>query len=142
MDAESARAFLRTLPHVAECKQWGENLVYFAGDKAIGGKMFCLLNLDGDGHVISFAAGPERFHELQEIDGLVPAPYFARLHWIAAERWSVLRNAEWLDHLQHAYDRVSATLPPKTRKALALPPKELKKLIAEARAKQAAKAAK
>ena len=39
MDAERLRAYLLTLPHVAETMQWGANLVFWAGDKAIGGKM-------------------------------------------------------------------------------------------------------
>ncbi len=45
MDAERARAFLLTLPHVVETEQWGHNLVFWVGDKAIGGKMFALINL-------------------------------------------------------------------------------------------------
>ena len=46
MDAERLRAYLLILPHVAETMQWGANLVFWAGDKAIGGKMFALVNLD------------------------------------------------------------------------------------------------
>ena len=62
MDAETLRAFLLALPDVCETMQWGDNLVYWVGDKAIGGKMFALVSLLPDhGAVISFAAGPERF---------------------------------------------------------------------------------
>ena len=46
MDAERLRAYLLTLPHVAETMQWGANLVYWVGDKVIGGKMFALIDLD------------------------------------------------------------------------------------------------
>ena len=49
MDAERLRVFLLTLPHTAETMQWGANLVFWVGDKAIGGKMFALLNLDEPG---------------------------------------------------------------------------------------------
>ena len=35
MDTERARAFLLSLPHVAETMQWGANLVFWAGDKRI-----------------------------------------------------------------------------------------------------------
>ena len=49
MDAESTRAYLLKLPSVVETLQWGNNLVFWVGDKAIGGKMFALLNLDADG---------------------------------------------------------------------------------------------
>ena len=58
IDAERIRAYLLTLPHAVETMQWGANLVFWVGDKTIGGKMFALVNLDGDGKaVISYAAG-------------------------------------------------------------------------------------
>jgi predicted DNA-binding protein (MmcQ/YjbR family) len=134
MDAERAREFLLTLPHVCETKQWGENLVFWAGDKAIGGKMFCLLNLDGDsGGVISFAAGSERFYELVERDGLYPAPYMARIFWVAAEGWSTLCNAEWEELLRAAHEMTFSKLPPRTRAVLEMPAREREKLIRESR---------
>ena len=32
----------------------------------------------------SWLVGAERFAEALEVDGLIPAPYFARAHWVAA----------------------------------------------------------
>jgi predicted DNA-binding protein (MmcQ/YjbR family) len=119
MDAERARAFLLTLPHVAETLQWGDNLVFWVGDKTIGGKMFALINLSADAHgAISFAAGPERFAELVEREGLRPAPYLARAHWVAASEWSALRPAEWQEELRAAHAVVFAKLPKRTRELL------------------------
>ena len=143
MDADQARTFLRSLPHVVETMQWGDNLVYWVGDKAIGGKMFALVNLDDSvSHgVVSYAAGRERYPELLEIDGLYPAPYMARIFWIAADRWNVFRNPEWQEELRAAHAITLAKLPPKTNKALALPAKELKRLVAEQTSLKAQKAA-
>jgi len=90
MDAEQARTFLLTLPHVVETEQWGHNLV-------------------------------------------------ARIHWIAAERWTVFRTSEWQEELRAAHAIIMAKLPPKVREALALPPKELKRRVAERTAILAAK---
>ncbi|HEY5381780.1 MAG TPA: MmcQ/YjbR family DNA-binding protein [Acidobacteriaceae bacterium] len=130
MDAERARAFLLTLPHAAETMQWGANLVFWAGDKAIGGKMFCLINLDADGHApISFAAGPERYAELLEREGFTPAPYLARAHWVAAASWSVLRPAEWQAELRAAHALIVAKLPRRTRDVLALPARQREDII-------------
>jgi predicted DNA-binding protein (MmcQ/YjbR family) len=142
MDAERLRAFLLRLPHVAETQQWGNNLVYWVGDKAIGGKMFALMNLDTPEEsstvskhgILSFSAGPERFATLREIEGVTPAPYFARIHWVAAEHWQVFSNAEWEDHLRNAYAIMKAKLPPRTLASLALPAAQQKRLIAERRA--------
>src|SRR6201992_2030951 len=105
MDSESARASRLRLPHVEETLQWGNNLVFWVGDKAIGGKMFALLNLDADSNgVLSFAAGPEGAAELLEVDGIFPAPYLARAHWVAMERWDVLRTSEMEARLRAARD--------------------------------------
>jgi predicted DNA-binding protein (MmcQ/YjbR family) len=77
MDAERLREYLLQLPHVVETMQWGANLVFWVGDKAIGGKMFALLNLDDDQKaVLSFAAGPERYAELLETEGSFSRPLF------------------------------------------------------------------
>jgi predicted DNA-binding protein (MmcQ/YjbR family) len=134
MDVERVRAFLLTLPHVVETMQWGDNLVFWVGDKAIGGKMFCLLDLDAGTHgVISYSAGPERYAELLERDGVSPAPYMARIYWVAVERWSALRSAEWESELSAAHAITLAKLPKKTRDALAMPERARAKLIADQR---------
>src|ERR1035441_10591479 len=107
MDVERLRAYLLTLPHVAETMQWGANLVFWVGDKAIGGKMFALIDLDDPRRshnlqpatdnphpLLSYAAGPTRYAELLELEGLIPAPYFARAHWVAALRWDIFTPAQ------------------------------------------------
>jgi predicted DNA-binding protein (MmcQ/YjbR family) len=141
MDAERARAFLLALPHVVETQQWGDNLVFWVGDKAIGGKMFALINLDaGDHGVVSYAAGPERFAELLELEGMKPAPYMARIFWVAAERWSALRDAQWQQELRAAHELMLAKLTKRTREVLSMPERERKKIVSERRKVLAAKA--
>jgi predicted DNA-binding protein (MmcQ/YjbR family) len=142
MDAERIRAYILTLPHAVETMQWGANLVFWVGDKAIGGKMFALVNLDGDGQaVISYAAGPERYAELLETEGIIPAPYMARIYWVAVERWSVFRTPEWEHELGAAHALTFAKLPPKTRTVLAMPAAQQKRLLADRKKLLAAKAA-
>ncbi|WP_433966963.1 MmcQ/YjbR family DNA-binding protein [Tunturiibacter gelidiferens] len=149
MDVERIRAYLLTLPHVIEAAQWG-GLVFWAGDKAIGGKMFAMLRLDqseslerdAKSRVISYSAGPERYHELLEIEGIFPAPYSARLSWVAVRSWDVFRKAEWERELSAAHALTLAKLPPKTRAVLALPAAQQKRLIVERKKVLAAKVAK
>ncbi len=141
MNAERAREFLLSLPHVVETQQWG-GIVFWVGDKAIGGKMFVMLNPDaGEGLPISYPAGQERFNELLELEGLRPAPYMARIFWVAAERWDVFRDREWQEQLTTAHELTYAKLPPKTKSILAMTNAEQKKIIAEWRKVLAAKAA-
>ena len=134
MDSERAREFLLTLPDAEETLQWGASLVFWVGDKAIGGKMFAVLHLDDHARtVMSFAAGPEGFAELTECDGIIPAPYLARAHWVALERWSALRDEELETWLRAARDLIAAKLPKRTQAVLAMPSTARRKLIAERR---------
>jgi predicted DNA-binding protein (MmcQ/YjbR family) len=142
MNVESLRTWLLTLPHVEETMQWGDNLVFWVGDKTIGGKMFALANLSGGGHgVLSFAAGPERYAELLEVEGVFPAPYMARIYWVAIERYDVFSSNALKEQLRNAHAVVFAKLPKRTKDVLAMPVGERKKLVA-ARKKQLAKSGK
>ncbi len=130
MNVERAREYMLGLPYVQETMQWG-GIVFWVGDKAIGGKMFAVLPLDDDpARVISYAAGAERFRELLEIEGIIPAPYLARAFWVAVERWATHREAEWERELEAARAIVFEKLPPRTKTVLAMPAGEQKRLIA------------
>jgi predicted DNA-binding protein (MmcQ/YjbR family) len=132
MDNERIREICMALPHVVETLNWGHHLVYFVGDKDVGGKMFAMTDVDGSGTgVLWFHCGPERFHELLEREGIIASPYLARVHWVTVERWDTLRPREIEDELRRAYDLIYAKLPKRTRTVLAMPDKERTKLIRE-----------
>ncbi len=132
MDNERVREICLALPHVTETVNRGHHLVYWAGDRDIGGKMFAMTDLDGAGFgVLWFHSGAERFHELLEREGIIPAPHLARAHWVAVERWDTLRPREIEDELKRAHALISEKLPPKTKSILALPEKERAKVIRE-----------
>src|SRR5579859_5558701 len=140
MDAERVRAYLLRLPHVVETMQWGANLVFWVGDKAIGGKMFAVMNLDdGQKAVLAFAAGPQRYVELLETDGVFPAPYLARAHWVALKHWGVFRSSELEELLEHGRQLVYNKLPRKTRDLLELPRSAQRKLLREKKKQLAAR---
>src|SRR5579863_14224 len=134
MDNERIRQICLALPHVAETLNWGHHLVYWAGDRDIGGKMFAMTDLEGIGiGVLWFHAGAERYHELVEREGILPAPHLARAHWVAIERWDTLRPREIEDELARAHALIFARLPRRTQAILALPEKERAKLIRDRR---------
>lgn len=139
MDVERVRAIVKKLAHVEETVQWGETLVFWVGDKAIGGKMFAVVPLQDDrGLVMSFSAGAERYSELLEIEGVVPAPYMARIHWVALEHWEALEPRELAALLATAHSMTYAKLPQRIKDVLALPAGERHRLIAESRRRLAA----
>ncbi len=118
---------------MTEAEQFG-GLIYWLGDKAVGGKMFAHLNIEPlERYRVSFPAGAEHFAELVEQEGFAPAPYLARAFWIAAERWDTIRHSEWEREFREAHARTLAKLPPRTQKLLALPRAELKRVVAERR---------
>ena len=134
MDAERLREYMLRLPHVVETMQWGANLVFWVGDKAVGGKMFAVLNLDDERKaVLSCAAGPERYAELLETEGVFPAPYLARAYWVSLKHWGVFRSSELEDLLEHGRQLIYGKLPRKTREVLAMPPSAQRKLLRERR---------
>ena len=125
MDNERIREICMAMPHVMETVNWGHHLVYWVGDREIGGKMFAMTDLDGTGTgVVWFHCGAERFHELIERDGIIPAPYLARAFWVTIERWNVLRPREFEQELRLAHALIFEKLPARTKKQLALPEKE------------------
>jgi len=132
MDNERIRELCLALPHVVETLNWGHHLVYFVGDKDIGGKMFAMTDLDGTGTgVLWFHCGAERFHELLELEGIVASPYLARAHWVTVERWDTLRPRQIEDELLRAHALIYEKLPKRTKTVLAMPDKERAKLIRE-----------
>jgi predicted DNA-binding protein (MmcQ/YjbR family) len=124
MDAERTRTFLLTLPNVvetgSETRRWGDKFVFRVGAQADGGKMFAQFDFVEDGRAaLSFAAGPEQFRELCEREGVVPAPYRARIFWVALEHWGVFRRAELEELLRRAHALTYAKLSKRTRDLLA-----------------------
>jgi predicted DNA-binding protein (MmcQ/YjbR family) len=114
MDIESVRKFGLSFPHVTEDVQWKSDLLF-----RIGNKMFAVAALDpASDHRMSFKCTPETFAELTERDGIVPAPYVARYHWVALERFDVLPERELKQLLKNAYQLILEKLPEKIRAGL------------------------
>ena len=114
MDIEQVRTYCLSFPHVTEDVQWENDLLF-----RIGNKMFAVAALDTSaGHVLSFKCTPEKFAELIERKGIVPAPYVARYHWVALESFDALKASELKSLLQNSYQMVLSKLPKKLRTEL------------------------
>ena len=113
------RAFCLSLPHATEDVQWEHNLLF-----RIAGKMFCIANLEPgvSPTKLAFKCTAEKFAELVEIEGVIPAPYMARNHWVALIEMDALRQPELKELIQQSYQLVLEKLPRKTQAGLrALP---------------------
>jgi predicted DNA-binding protein (MmcQ/YjbR family) len=114
MDIESVREYCLSFPQATENVQWGNDLVF-----KIAGKMFAVTVLEAASkYCMSFKCTPEQFLELTERDGIDPAPYSARYHWVALEGFDALSDKELKTLLKNSYDLVFEKLPKKTKAEL------------------------
>jgi predicted DNA-binding protein (MmcQ/YjbR family) len=104
------RSFCLSLPHTTEKIQWTHSLLF-----CIGGKMYCVANLEPglSPTKIAFKSTPERYAELIEIGGIIPAPYMARNHWVAFTDMNALRQPEIKELIRDSYHLVVSRLPKK-----------------------------
>ena len=123
MNVAWVRAHCMALPHTTEEILWGDDLVF-----KIGGKMYAVVVLGVSSHnvAMSFKCTPEIFAELVERPGIIPAPYSARMHWVALEREDALPRAEIKRLIKQSYELVIAKLPKKKQAELAKPAKPRK----------------
>jgi len=103
-----------SLPHTTEEILWGNDLVF-----KIGGKMYAVTPLEPAAVCLSFKVTEEEFAELCEREGVIPAPYSARYHWIALQEEQAIPVAELKRLIRQSYDLVRAKLPAKVRAKLA-----------------------
>ena len=114
MNLDMLRAYCLSLPHATEGVQWDNDLLF-----RVGGKMFAVACLDpATPHRVSFKCTPEEFAELIERDGIIPAPYAARYHWVTLERFDALPDAALRQLIRDSHAMVFARLPLKRQKEL------------------------
>jgi len=110
MDIDSIRNYCLSFPHTTEDIQWGDDLLF-----RIAGKIFAGTGLNPTAaRRLSFKCTPEKFVELIEREGIIPAPYTARYHWVSAEL-DALEERELKDLIKHSYEMVLSKLPKKAR---------------------------
>ncbi len=121
MNIEWVRDYCLSLPHATEELQWGESLLF-----KIGGKIFAILNLQEEReNRLSIKSTAERAAELVEVEGIIPAPYLARNHWVCFQDLQALRRTEVKELIRHSYELVWEKLPKKKKSALPWRPAEL-----------------
>lgn len=108
MNLESLREYCLSFPDATENIQWQVDLVF-----KVGGKMFTVANTTPGMVGFSFKCTPEEFAELVEQDGIKPADYVARYHWVTLLAWDALPDREIRRLVKTSYDLVSAKLPKK-----------------------------
>src|SRR5690242_10794955 len=92
------RQFCLSLPAATEDIQWENDLLF-----RVGRKIFCTVPLEPQSPVkVCFKCTPEKFAELVELEGIIPAPYMARNHWVALVEVNALRQDEMKELIRNS----------------------------------------
>ena len=109
MDIDSIRAYCLSFPETTEKLQWGDALCFKVREK-----MFTVASLEVDSVPrLCFKCSPETFAELIERNGIAPAPYVGRYHWVGVQALNLLGTRELKELIAASYELVLAKLPKK-----------------------------
>lgn len=113
MDFEAAKALCRTFPGCTEDTKWGADIVF-----SVGLKMFAVTGDEVPATGMSFKVDDERFLELTDRPGIIPAPYLARAKWVYVENAKALSDKEAALLVRRSYELVFAKLTKKLQREI------------------------
>jgi predicted DNA-binding protein (MmcQ/YjbR family) len=118
--AAKAHGACKALPGATYDVKWGKDECY-----SIGGKMFAVIGPGGThsgpkgaAWSIGFKVEDHRFLELTDREGIIPAPYMAKHHWVLVQDPKKIGDAELKDLIVRSHFLVAQKLPKKTREKL------------------------
>jgi predicted DNA-binding protein (MmcQ/YjbR family) len=115
MNLDGLRRHCATLSGATRDIKWGADEVY-----SVAGKMFAVFWIDkGKPKTVSFKCDPERFLELTDQKGIVPAPYLARAHWVQVQDPKALADAVARELVARSHDLVFTKLTRKQQAEIA-----------------------
>jgi predicted DNA-binding protein (MmcQ/YjbR family) len=103
MNVDAVREYCLAFADATENLQWGDELCF-----KVDGKIFVMLGLGSVPQGMCFKCMPEKFAELCECEGIIPAPYVGRYKWVMLLRLDVLRDEELRDLIRQSYEMVAA----------------------------------
>ena len=117
MNFDTLRKYCATLPGATMDVKWGADECY-----CVAKKMFAVFFGDrGKGRTVSFKCDPERFLELTDVLGIVPAPYLARAHWVQVTDAKTLADGAARLLVARSHEIIVAKLTRRERDAIVAP---------------------
>ena len=113
MNIDELRKFCLSMPGATEDVKWENDLTF-----CVGRKMFAVTGLEDAKASISFKCTPEKFAELTEREGIRPAHYVARYHWVTVEDLNAIDADELKNLIINSYNMVRHKLPKKLQNEL------------------------
>jgi predicted DNA-binding protein (MmcQ/YjbR family) len=112
MNIEKAAQLCRSFPGATEDIKWESNLVF-----SVGAKMFAVTDVTMKGGM-AFKVDDDRFLELTDRPGIIPAPYLARAKWVYVENLKAVSDKEAAELLRRAYEIIFAKLTKKLQREI------------------------
>ena len=110
MTIATLRKHCLSLPGATYDVKWGKDHCY-----SVGKKMFAVFGPK----TFSFKVDDNRFLELTDLEGIIPAPYMAKHKWVLVENPKVLPEKDLRALLSRSHELILARLPKKFRDSLA-----------------------
>lgn len=115
MDIEQVRDYCLSLPSATERCPFGPDTLAME----IGGRMFCLMTLDGEWDFYNLKAEPEYGIELRErYSGIRPGYHMNKRHWISVDFRGDVPDRIQKELIRHSYDCTIRNLPKRIREQL------------------------
>ena len=105
------KAFCASLPGATHDVKWGKDHCY-----SVGAKMFAVVGPDGS---MSFKVDDERFLELTDRPGMIPAPYMAKHKWVLVQDLKKADEAEVRALVKRSHELIFAKLGKKLQREIA-----------------------
>lgn len=113
MNIEQLRDFCMALPGATEEVKWGNGLCF-----SVGKKMFAVTGVENGDAGLSVKTTPDKFAEFIERQGIRPADYVARYHWVTIEEQTAVTDSELQQMIRESYEMVFDKLPAGIKKAV------------------------
>jgi len=114
MDEAQLETLVCAWPGVTSDVKWHDDRVY-----PVAGKMFVVYCFQGSkAGQVSFKVGHERFLELTDRHGIIPAPSMARAHWVSVLASCGMPRDEMVALLRVSYELVKGKLTRKVQRGL------------------------
>ena len=115
LNFETLRKYCATLPGTTRDIKWGADECY-----SVGGKMYAVFGIErGKPAKVGFKCDPERFLELTDQQGITPAPYLARAHWVLVRDAKALAERAARELVARSHALVFAKLTKKAQATVA-----------------------
>lgn len=109
MNPSELQAYCAGFKGASQDLKWGADICF-----SVAGKLFCVIDTSHD-DAVAFKTTPEEFIMLTEREGIVPAPYTARYHWVLVKNRSELKKSEWKEYIKKSYALVFEKLTQKEK---------------------------